>query len=144
MLGIVLLKTKFITLIRDTIHHLEIYLIKFIIQNVRPNHFSKELLKFIFNTIRFHKNIRIIKNLNWRLKDSRCKVNKVTISLSLFFNVNDFMQGWNIIIRSYKGHIVKYNIINSKFEFVMRWQKFQSPLELHFYYFIWSHIKPHN
>ena len=26
-----------------------------VIQSVRPNHFSKELLKFIFYEIRFHK-----------------------------------------------------------------------------------------
>ena len=26
-----------------------------VIQSVRPNHFSKELLKFIFYKIRFHK-----------------------------------------------------------------------------------------
>ena len=28
-----------------------------VIQNVRPNHFSKNLLKFIFYEIRFHKYI---------------------------------------------------------------------------------------
>ena len=34
-----------------------------VIQSVRPNHFNKELLKFIFYEIRFHK--IYINNLNY-------------------------------------------------------------------------------
>ena len=43
------------SLYRDIKYSLEISLIGLVIQSVRPNHFSKELLKFIFYEIRFHK-----------------------------------------------------------------------------------------
>ena len=43
------------SLYRDIKYFLEISLIGLAIQSVRPNHFSKELLKFIFNEIRFYK-----------------------------------------------------------------------------------------
>ena len=39
---------------RDIKYSLEISLMSLVFQSVRPNQFSKELLKFIFYEIRFH------------------------------------------------------------------------------------------
>ena len=43
------------SLYRDIKYSLEISLMSLVIQSIRPNHFNKELLKFIFYEIRFHK-----------------------------------------------------------------------------------------
>ena len=53
--GTHILKMEFNSLYRDIKYSLEINLMGLVIQSVRPNHFSKELLKFIFYEIRFHK-----------------------------------------------------------------------------------------
>ena len=44
-----------LSLYRDIKYSIEISLMGLVIQSVRPNYFSKELLKFIFYEIRFHK-----------------------------------------------------------------------------------------
>ena len=44
-----------LSLYGDIKYSIEISLMGLVIQSVRPNYFSKELLKFIFYEIRFHK-----------------------------------------------------------------------------------------
>ena len=51
----IFLKWKSQSLYRDIKYSFEISLMGLVIQSVRPNHFSKELLKFIFYEIRLHK-----------------------------------------------------------------------------------------
>ena len=51
--GTYILKMKFIIFNRDIKYSLEISLMSFVIQNVRPNYFSKELLKYIFMKLDF-------------------------------------------------------------------------------------------
>ena len=48
-----ILKMEFISLNGDIKYSLEISLMGSIIQSVRPNHFSKELLKYIFMKLDF-------------------------------------------------------------------------------------------
>ena len=74
-----------------------------VIQSVGPNHFSKELLKFIFIEIRFQW-IWITKRLNWVLKD-QIVVYKVTIHYN-FVHYIYFMKESNDIIR-----ILGYNLL---------------------------------
>ena len=50
-------KMKFIIFYRDIKYSLEISLMGLVIQSVRPNNFSKELLKFIFYDLTFQKYI---------------------------------------------------------------------------------------
>ena len=52
--GTHILKMEFIVY-RDIKYSFEISLMSLVIQSVKPNHFSKELLKFIFYEIGFHK-----------------------------------------------------------------------------------------
>ena len=51
--GTYILKMKFISLNRDIRYSLEISLMGLVIQSVGPNHFSKELLKYIFMELDF-------------------------------------------------------------------------------------------
>ena len=51
--GTYILKMKFISLNRDIRYSLEISLMGSVIQSVRPNHFSIELLKYIFMKLDF-------------------------------------------------------------------------------------------
>ena len=51
--GTDILKMEFISLNGDIKYSLEISLMGSIIQSVRPNHFSKELLKYIFMKLDF-------------------------------------------------------------------------------------------
>ena len=55
--GTHILKMEFNSLYRDIKYSLEISLMGLIIQSVRPNNFSKELLNFIFYENRFIKYI---------------------------------------------------------------------------------------
>ena len=51
-----------------------------VIQSVRPNHFNKELLKFIFYETRFHKiYMNNLKGLNWPLEEQDVVIFKVTV-----------------------------------------------------------------
>ena len=53
----------------DIKYSLEISLMGLVIQRVRPNHFSKKLLKYIYE-IGFHKYMmNNLKGLNWVFKD---------------------------------------------------------------------------
>ena len=72
-----------------------------VIQSVRPNYFSKELLKFIFYETRFHKiYMNNLKGLNRPLEEQDVVIFKVTVIYYGFVFYKYFHEGVKSLIKS--------------------------------------------